>query len=333
MIFIYFLIIFLFACIVRKSIFIYLLSIIPYFFIIYFGRDFDFQDDMYAYYEAYLSKEYTLQFGFFEVSLAQIYNFLSLFSIDSLPLFNIIIVLIETILLFSLFVRDRFTFLIFLTVICSSNYIINSGLFVRQMFASIIILYALLNKNSIINYLQAITFHNSSAIFYIINLISGSKFFIRSSSLLIILFIVSFITQPLDVNFFIMIFGALEYDKILIWESNEFESNRLPITSFLMTVIFIGYNYYRKKNQLITNFMFMLIIVIYLFGKVPFLASRAGIIALVFSPFLLYEIESNIKLRSNVTPLLLFFFFYTNLVFLYKSDTYFYELFSRIFIL
>ena len=288
---------------------------------------------MYAYHQAYLSGEYTIQFGFLEFALAQIFTLLSLFDIKNISIFNITMVILEVLALFFLLVKDKHKFLIFLTTICAAPFIINSGLFIRQLFSSIIIIYGILYLKNNYYFLLATFFHNTSIIYYFINKFSKFSFFNKNYFLIFIIFILAYVFQPFDLKFFLNVFSYFRYDKAYIWENNVFDINRLTFTSFLMPYFFIFYVFFKKRQNAIFSFLIVLIIIIFLFGSIPFLASRLGLIPIIFSPYLLYSTSKSNKVDRLDYLLLLTYFFYTTSVFIYKDDNFFYSIFKGIYLL
>ncbi len=330
MIIYYFLAVFLITLFLKKSKLLYYLLLFPYFYIIFNGRSFGI-DDTSAYHQSYLSGEYTIQFGFLEFALPQIFNFLRVFDIQDLRTFNITMVFLEVSTLFFLLVKDRQKFLIFLTTICAAPFIINSGLFIRQVFSSTIIIYGLLLLKNNYYYVLSLFFHNTSIFFYIINKISKLKFLNNNYSLLFLFFLLSYIFQPFDQQSLLNIFSYFSYEKTYIWETNIFEINRLPFTSFLMPYFFMCYVFLKKRQNKLFSFFFGLIIITFLFGKVPFLASRLGLIPIIFSPYLLYQTRKSNKVNMFDNIMLFLYFIYTTIVFLYKDETFFYFLFNGVY--
>lgn len=331
MIILYYLIAFIITLIFKRSKFLYFTILLPYFYIIFIGRSFNELDDMFAYHQAYLSGEYKIQFGFLEFALPQIFTLLNVFNIENIYQFNITMVILETLFIFFILVKDKHKFLIFLTTICSAPFIINSGLYIRQFFSSIIIIYGILYFKNNYYYLASTIFHNTSVIYYLINRVSKFIFFKKNFYIVLIIFILAYFFQPLNLNFFLYIFNFFSYDKIHLWENSDFDINRLPFTSFLMPYFFLFYVFFKKNQNGLFSFSIFLIIIIFLFGTIPFLASRLGLIPIVFTPYLLYDKSKPNNLDLLGYSMLLIYFIYTTAVFIYKDQSFYYSIFKGIY--
>jgi hypothetical protein len=98
-----------------------------------------------------------------------------------------------------------------------------------------------------------------------------------------------------------------------------------------MAYFFIFYVFLKNRQNELFSFFLVLIIVSFLFGSVPFLAARLGLILIIFSPYLLYQTGESNKDDIFDNIMLFVYFFYTSVVFLYRDETFFYFLFNGIF--
>lgn len=278
-----------------------------------YGREFTpidgFTDDMEVYYKIYMAQISGggLIFSNSKLEIVTPFFFKIIGIMGDIGIKNLYLsmVAIQVSILFMAIVEDKKSCLIFLVIIYSAPFVIYSGVFVRQILAICFFLYSFKNGHHKIfrKYffsLLAVFTHITTVMLLLFNFIGcvleKSKYITVALYLMLALLFGAMIYQPFTYVMFINLMLAFFPDQAGFFQTTAtVDPHKLSLTAFLFStaIIFYGLIFRKFIQYKITIIFLIVMIACFAFGQIPFLASRAGMLVIVFGPILFLPMQWN----------------------------------------
>jgi hypothetical protein len=278
-----------------------------------YGREFipieGFVDDMEVYYKIYLTQitKGGLIFSNSKLEIITPLLFKAIGVLGEIGIKNLYLfmVAIQVAVLFFAIVVDKRSCFIFLAIIYSAPFIINSGVFVRQILAICFFLYAVKSQHHKIlrGYffpILAVFTHVTTVMLLLFNFIGRTlekwKYISVILYLMLALLFGAMIYQPFTYAIFIKLMLTFFPDQADFFQSTATaDPQKLSLTAFLFSTVIIFYGLiFNKFIQYKIVIVFLIVMITcFAFGQIPFLASRAGLLVIVFGPILFLVMRPN----------------------------------------
>jgi hypothetical protein len=311
-----------------------------------YGREFSsiegFVDDMEVYYNIYLTQitDGGLIFSNSKLEIVTPILFKVIGILGEIGIKNLYLFMVTTqvAVLFFAIVDNKRGCLIFLAIIYSAPFIINSGVFVRQILAICFFLYAVKSQNHKI--LRAYFFpilavftHVTTVMLLLFNFIGRSlekwKYISFVLYLMLALLFGAMIYQPFTYAMFIELMLTFFPDQAGFFQiTATADPQKLSLTAFIFSTAIIFYGLiFKKFTQYKIIVIFLLVMITcFAFGQIPFLASRAGLLVIVFGPILFLVMRP-----SKFDEWILFLYpMYTLIAFSLRGSPFMHSQFGRI---
>jgi hypothetical protein len=278
-----------------------------------YGREFTpiegFTDDMEIYYKIYMAQinggGLIFSNSKLEIVTPLIFKVIGILGEIGIKNLYLFMVVIQVVVLFFAIVDDKRSCLIFLAIIYSAPFIINSGVFVRQILAICFFLFCIKSDHQ--KFLRgyflpmlAVVTHVTTILLLVFNFIGsvlGRMMYIKVFLyLLLALLFGVMIYQPLTYSVFIKIMLTIFPDQADFFRiTSTVDPQKLSLTAFLFSTVIIFYGLiFNKIIQYRIIIVFLIVMITcFAFGQIPFLASRAGLIVIVFGPILFLVMRFN----------------------------------------
>lgn len=278
-----------------------------------YGREFTpiegFTDDMEVYYKIYLTQisggGLIFSNSKLEIVTPLLFRAIGILGEIGIKNLYLFMVVIQVSTLFFAIVEDKKSCLIFLAIIYSVPFIIYSGVFVRQTLAICLFLFSVKSHQHKIlrEYflpLLAVFTHVTTALLLIFNFIGCIlekwKYIAVILYLMLALLFGAMIYQPFTYPVFIKFMLTFFPDQAGFFQSTfTADPQKLSLTAFLFSTSIIIYGLIFKKftQYNIVIVFLMVMIACFAFGQIPFLASRAGLLVILFGPALFLVMRFN----------------------------------------
>ena len=314
-----------------------------------YGREFipisGFIDDMEVYHSIYLAQIKNGSFIFsnskLEIFVPIIFKIIGLLGDIGIKSLYLLMITIQVSTLFFAIVGDKRSCLIFLVIIYSAPFIIYSGLFIRQIFSICLFLYCI--KTARHRFWRGYFFpiasvfaHLTTILLLLFNcfgsILEKWKYIRQAIGFMLIALFVMMIYQPLTYPIFIKLMLTFFPRQAGFFEmTTVIEPVRLSLTAFLFSTVVIIYGFVFKKFFQYRIIIVFLIIMIacFAFGQIPFLASRAALLVIVFGPVLVLSSHQN----RGVDRILLLYPLYTLIAFSLHASLFLRNNFGKILLL
>ena len=278
-----------------------------------YGREFTtiegFTDDMEVYYKIYMDQisggGLIFSNSKLEIVTPLIFKIIGILGDIGIKNLYLFMVAIQVSVLFLAIVEDKKSCLIFLVIIYSAPFVINSGVFFRQILAICLFLFSVKSyRHKILREyflpLLAVFTHVTTVTLLLFNffgrILENWKYITVVLYLMLALLFGAMIYQPFTYAMFIKLMLDFFPDQAGFFQGSATANpQKLSLTAFLFSTVIIFYGLIFKKFIQYKIIIVFLIVMItcFAFGQIPFLASRAGLLVIVFSPILFLVMRSN----------------------------------------